>query len=157
MAPAPVRTHACGRRHALATVRRNLENEIKDTRQSRSKQTCLDRTYSAVCHAPAAAEQRDFTSTCLCLTPTPPYTGPVFILHTRLSAAGRHLSVPHRPAPLLHASATPQLLSPTLLSPPPFAQPLLPHWPFMPTPTPKFPPPPRKAWTLSQTSQSHMS
>lgn len=30
--------------------------------------------YSGFCHAPAAAEQKDFTTTCLCLTPPHIYT-----------------------------------------------------------------------------------
>lgn len=101
-APAPVHTYTCRCRHAMATLR-SLENvsegthvkmgEQIQTNKSRFNVFCL---FSCTCRS----WTRDFTFARLCLTSSPQYLSP-------FSAVGRHLSVPHRPAPFLHASATP--------------------------------------------------
>lgn len=93
--------------------------------------------YSVFSHAPAAAEQKDFTSTCLCLISSPHPPKSIYTPHPSLCSLGR-------PYPLVAKTwpFSPRFTDPTALS----AQLLFPHWPSSPTPTPK--PPPSKTGLL---------
>lgn len=127
-------------------------------RADRSKHVWTD-TYSAVCHAPAAAEQRDFTSTCLCLTPTPPptHTPAQYLSSTPVSLllAGIYPSLTdlHRFSTLQRPHSYPPLLSSPL--PSPVSTATLAPLAFHANPNPQVPPPPKGLDSVSDLSESH--
>lgn len=136
-------TYICRCSHAMEYV--SEDTHVKIGAQMQTNKSGFN--VFCISHAPAAAEQRDFHLH----TPLSYFLPPVFIPNTPLSAVGWHLSVPHRPAPFLHASANPDP-PPLSLSPPPPPVSTATLAPLAVYSDPNPQDSPLKAWTLSQTS-----